>query len=120
MTSKPASRSARAMILAPRSWPSRPGLAIRMRRRRSDTRASQPGGVAVDAEHLAEDVGDLAHRDLGLHRLDDRRHQVLSVPRRRPHRRDALVHETALAPLLALAHACHLRALDLVADTQDL
>src|SRR5687768_8740946 len=27
MTSMPASRSARAMILAPRSWPSRPGLA---------------------------------------------------------------------------------------------
>src|ERR671931_2033357 len=31
MTSKPASRNARAMILAPRSWPSRPGLAIRTR-----------------------------------------------------------------------------------------
>src|SRR5438128_8756644 len=28
MTSMPASRSARAMILAPRSWPSRPGFAI--------------------------------------------------------------------------------------------
>src|SRR5438552_6254630 len=28
MTSMPASRSARAMIFAPRSWPSRPGLAI--------------------------------------------------------------------------------------------
>src|SRR3970282_1283006 len=31
MTSKPASRSARAMILAPRSCPSRPGLAITTR-----------------------------------------------------------------------------------------
>src|SRR5258706_9747775 len=31
MTSKPSSRSARAMIFAPRSWPSRPGLATRMR-----------------------------------------------------------------------------------------
>src|ERR1051326_12398 len=29
MTSKPASRNARAMTLAPRSWPSRPGLAMR-------------------------------------------------------------------------------------------
>src|SRR4030042_6026292 len=29
MTSMPASRSARQMTLAPRSWPSRPGLAIR-------------------------------------------------------------------------------------------
>src|SRR5579859_4338047 len=31
MTSKPASRSARAMTFAPRSWPSSPGLAIKMR-----------------------------------------------------------------------------------------
>src|SRR5258706_6590481 len=31
MTSMPASRNARAMTLAPRSWPSRPGLATRTR-----------------------------------------------------------------------------------------
>src|SRR3954451_20795211 len=31
MTSMPASRRARAMILAPRSWPSRPGLATTTR-----------------------------------------------------------------------------------------
>src|SRR5712692_9052859 len=31
MTSIPASRSARAMIFAPRSWPSSPGLAIKTR-----------------------------------------------------------------------------------------
>src|SRR6187551_1552560 len=31
MTSIPASRSARAMIFAPRSWPSRPGLATTTR-----------------------------------------------------------------------------------------
>src|SRR4029450_13005868 len=31
MTSMPASRSARAMIFAPRSWPSRPGFAITTR-----------------------------------------------------------------------------------------
>src|SRR5918999_1274131 len=31
MTSMPASRSARAMIFAPRSWPSRPGLAMTTR-----------------------------------------------------------------------------------------
>src|SRR5688572_7119615 len=35
MTSKPASRSARATILAPRSWPSRPGLATTTRILRS-------------------------------------------------------------------------------------
>src|SRR5215475_5726486 len=31
MTSMPASRSARAMIFAPRSWPSRPGFAMTTR-----------------------------------------------------------------------------------------
>src|SRR6266568_880707 len=41
MTSKPASRRARAMILAPRSWPSRPGLATRMRRGRWDSDMSR-------------------------------------------------------------------------------
>src|SRR4029453_7785144 len=35
MTSMPASRSARAMIFAPRSWPSRPGLAMTTRILRS-------------------------------------------------------------------------------------
>src|SRR6476469_3351665 len=37
MTSMPASRSARAMIFAPRSWPSRPGFATRILSFRSDT-----------------------------------------------------------------------------------
>src|SRR5215472_12947063 len=44
MTSMPASRSARAITLAPRSWPSRPGLAISTRIGR-DMRA---GSVSVD------------------------------------------------------------------------
>src|SRR5690242_12396974 len=50
MTSKPASRSARAMIFAPRSWPSRPGLATMMRRLRC--------GVAM---------GDLRRREGSTH-----------------------------------------------------
>src|SRR5687767_9755127 len=37
MTSIPASRSARAMIFAPRSWPSSPGLATRILSFLSDT-----------------------------------------------------------------------------------
>src|SRR5581483_11882107 len=41
MTSMPASRSARAMTLAPRSWPSRPGFATRTRILRSLTRARE-------------------------------------------------------------------------------
>src|SRR3954466_11121756 len=45
MTSNPASRSARAMTLAPRSCPSRPGLATTTRYRRStasDTKRMPP------------------------------------------------------------------------------
>src|ERR1700722_13508485 len=41
MTSMPASRKARAMILAPRSWPSRPGLA-------TTTRILPLGGASAD------------------------------------------------------------------------
>src|SRR5882672_10740281 len=37
MTSMPASRRARAMIFAPRSWPSRPGFATKILSFRSDT-----------------------------------------------------------------------------------
>src|SRR3569623_2117251 len=43
MTSMPASRSARAMIFAPRSWPSRPGLATTTRILRCVAVALIPG-----------------------------------------------------------------------------
>src|SRR5262245_43583617 len=86
------------MIFAPRSWPSRPGLAIRTRGgvalapagcsaltprgnralapRGCRSLTSDPRRVAVNAEDLAEHVRDLAHRASDLHRGDDRRHQV--------------------------------------------
>src|SRR5271169_88627 len=86
MTSKPASRKARAMILAPRSWPSRPGFATRMRSRFSGTlnsflllERSDPRRVAIHAEHLAEDVGDFTDGALLLHGIDDRRHEIGAV-----------------------------------------
>src|SRR3954452_11380490 len=47
MTSMPASRSARAMILAPRSWPSRPGFA-------TTTRILRPPPPAPDSVASAE------------------------------------------------------------------
>src|SRR4051794_23064378 len=64
MTSIPASRSARAMIFAPRSWPSRPGLATTTRilrampDRLNDKRVA---GEAVLGGHAPQH---------GLHRLD--------------------------------------------------
>src|SRR3954452_25597973 len=61
MTSMPASRRARAMIFAPRSWPSRPGLATTTRILRA-----MPGSVDdldradVRADRGHELLGDLA------------------------------------------------------------
>src|ERR687885_747625 len=51
ITSMPASRRARAMILAPRSWPSRPGLA-------TTTRILRPLGPRADSlSEGAESMG---------------------------------------------------------------
>src|SRR3954447_750357 len=67
MTSMPASRSARAMIFAPRSWPSRPGLATTTRILRLEPAADISGGSLLDDElhllvagavdHAVDDVG---------------------------------------------------------------
>src|SRR5579884_198852 len=101
MTSMPASRSARAMILAPRSCPSRPGFATTTRifpaTARSVTegpkshvrcqtpdvaassRASEDGGLTPRAPHFAQRVAHLAHRHVGARGLHDRLHQVPAV-----------------------------------------
>src|SRR5262245_42581588 len=106
------------MILAPRSWPSRPGLATRMRKGRSTESClllvrSHPRGVAVLAEHLAEDVGDLTDAAFDPHRVEDRRHQVPSVLGCRSHRRESIAHAALVASLLAGANALDLAALEL-------
>src|SRR5215470_4947942 len=91
MTSMPASRRARAMTLAPRSWPSRPGLAMSTRIFFSgipqrpleasssvieNPAASSYGGFFVGAEDGSHGVADLTKRGVCLHRLVDVRHQV--------------------------------------------
>src|SRR6478672_12969352 len=95
MTSMPASRSARTSTLAPRSWPSRPGLAIRTR----------IGWVsAVDIKSLARLSAQLTGRDhtleedcrpvfilaeIAMQYLDDVQHDVQADQvgeRQRPHR----------------------------------
>src|SRR5437773_2021513 len=63
MTSRPASRRARATILAPRSWPSSPGLATRMRIFRSGELASAALAMRLPGKLSA---------DLVRHRLDAR------------------------------------------------
>src|ERR1700692_3365153 len=95
MTSMPASRSARAMILAPRSWPSRPGLAMRTRIfrcgmagreyskcawRSSVTRGEEvllgDGDLFVGPEDGAQGIADLAEGGIGFDRVVEVRHQV--------------------------------------------
>ena len=74
MTSMPASRSARAMTLAPRSCPSSPGLAMTTLKSFASIRSI--GDFFVLAPHLAERVAHLADGGIGADGVEDRRHQV--------------------------------------------
>src|SRR5919107_5750636 len=78
MTSIPASRSARAITFAPRSWPSSPGFATRTRIFLSLMLES---GLLVEAVHVAQGVADFAERGVGAHRVDGRGHRVVAVGR---------------------------------------
>src|SRR3954463_14377430 len=91
MTSMPASRSARAMTLAPRSWPSRPGFAMTtLIFCMSDlVPPSDQGNFLVLAPHLAQRVAHLADRRVSADAVHQRIHGVpaaarrLAAPRRR-------------------------------------
>src|SRR5262249_62097462 len=79
------------MIFTPRSWPSRPGLATRMRSGRAGIDALlEPRRIAVLAEDVAVDVGDLAEGAHRLHGGDQRRHQILARRGGFPHPRQRL------------------------------
>src|SRR5215472_12620660 len=110
MTSKPASRSARAMIFAPRSCPSRPGLATRILSRLSAT--SDPTWISVDAEFGAEHVADLAHRAVAPHRLAYRLHQILARAAGLCDAGERLARGPGIALALEPAHALHLHLLE--------
>src|SRR3990172_2001362 len=94
MTSKPASRNARAMIFAPRSWPSSPGFPTRTRTFRSPflllpsdlslvsaLAMSCPPccvlihrRVGIRSHRFPEGVADFAERDIVLHRVEAGNH----------------------------------------------
>src|SRR5919205_427048 len=84
MTSMPASRSARAMILAPRSCPSRPGFATTTRifPAIAPEPTSEDRRLAPRAPDLAQRVAHLAHRHVGTRAGEDRLHEVAVVARR--------------------------------------
>src|SRR5690554_709908 len=96
----PASRSARAMTLAPRSWPSRPGLAMRTlilrstcppgwarpsgrRGAREAGRHSDQHRLLVDAVYLPEHVHLLAQRAERVRARHEGRHRVAALAGRR-------------------------------------
>src|SRR5262245_53382764 len=71
MTSIPASRSARAMTFAPRSWPSRPGFATITRIFLDNRR------LHVFTPHLAKRIAHFAERCVGAYGLENGLHQVV-------------------------------------------
>src|SRR6267143_682108 len=77
MTSIPASRSARATTLAPRSCPSKPGFAISTRIFFGIRFASVEERLLPYAEDLAHHVDDLAEGCLRADRVEDEGHRVL-------------------------------------------
>src|SRR5262249_61322550 len=83
MTSMPASRSALAMILAPRSWPSRPGFAITTRIFWATI--PQVYEREVDRSRLLAGVAEPGWRAVGL----PRRRARAPAPRLRPRRAGA-------------------------------
>src|SRR5215468_9287536 len=106
------------MILAPRSWPSRPGLATRMRSGR--TALSEPRRVAVLPEGLAVEIRDLAQRAPRLHRGDERRHEVLARAHRLAHPAERLAGGGGVALALHPSHPVGLVRLDLERHAQEL
>src|SRR4030042_6293049 len=86
MTSMPASRSARQMTLAPRSWPSRPGLAIRTLIFLSGMSSSftRPGSkcyrLLVFPVDIFQGIHDLSQGGVGLDALQEIGHEVTVIP----------------------------------------
>src|SRR5204863_6322872 len=76
MTSMPASRRARAMIFAPRSWPSRPGFAMTTRIFAATALTLEDRRLAPDTPHVSQRVAHLAHRQVRARSGQDRLHQV--------------------------------------------
>src|SRR4030042_2950124 len=87
MTSMPASRSARQMTLAPRSWPSRPGLAIRTLVFFSVISSStRPGSkrhrLLVFSVDVFQGIHDFSQGRIVLDGLQEKRHEVEVIDRR--------------------------------------
>src|SRR6267143_5027598 len=146
MTSKPASRSARATTLAPRSWPSSPGLAItirifpslivstlscpRVRISRLSTRPlprsrfvpwdeSNDGRFFILSVHGPKNVAQLSHRRLGFHAFHHVVHGILLPVGGSPQRIQRPTRLGRIAVGAAVAESVDLFTLDLGIKPQD-
>src|SRR5215212_7105446 len=77
MTSMPASRRARAMTLAPRSWPSRPGFAITTR----IFCISNERNFLVLSPHVAKRIAHFADGGVGADAVQQRIHRIARAAR---------------------------------------
>src|SRR5688572_7111057 len=90
MTSMPASRSARAMTLAPRSWPSRPGLAMTTRILRIYSLHQRH--FFVLSPHVPQRIAHLADGRVGPHAVEERLHGIAGADRGVPQRVERAAH----------------------------
>src|SRR2546421_9054359 len=120
MTSMPASRSARAMIFAPRSWPSSPGFAMTTLIFPGTTRSLEHWRLAPDAPHVAQGFAHLAHRHVRPRGVHDRLHQIAVRPGRiffQPS--EGLFHRSGVAPHPNGVNALDLSLLERGIDPED-
>src|SRR5215210_5079427 len=121
MTSIPASRSARAMILAPRSWPSRPGLATTTRILRAAAGSFTPGSVdgselrvlRIRTEDFLQRRDHLALAHPSTRAVEQERHQVLIARRSGLQRSQRRFDGSVVTRCLGLLQATFLPALRL-------
>src|SRR5437867_5738261 len=117
MTSMPASRSARAITLAPRSCPSRPGLA-------TNTRIglfikSDRARFLIGAEHVPQSVADFTQRRVGANGLQQIRHGVLRTLGRAPEVIERPGHSGPVPPLPQRRQLAYLAFVRCLIDLQD-
>src|SRR5581483_7895485 len=122
MTSTPASRSARATTLTPRSWPSSPALAIRMRIGLIIVATSREDPISdgldkhrlpPGAVHGLHGFADLAYGCVRPHRLEYEWHCVLLTNSRIAQRLQAAIDMIVISLRLQLPKPLDLSALDL-------
>src|SRR6267154_2936513 len=112
----PASRSAAATTLAPRSCPSSPGLATSTRIGRCFLEAGltrgepwlEEHGLAVRAPHALQRVTDLVQRAVGAGAIEHRADNVLVFLGRPLQGFEALGHQFGVAPRPHVGHAADL------------